>query len=60
MHSSMKLSYYALLKQKKLSVFDCPGIKTDETASGALEDDLKKAIDGHVINNYTVIHNFLN
>lgn len=45
---------------KKLSVFDCPGIKTDETASGVLEDDLKKAIDGQVINNYTVIHYFLN
>lgn len=45
---------------KKLSVFDCPGIKTDEKASGVLGDDLKKAIDGHVINNNTVIHYFLN
>lgn len=59
MHSSMKLSYYTLLKPKKLSIFDSPGIKTDETAGGALEDDLKKAIDGQVINNYTVIHYLL-
>lgn len=44
---------------KKLSIFDSPGIKTDETAGGALEDDLKKAIDGQVINNYTVIHYLL-
>lgn len=45
---------------KKLSVFDCPGIKTDEIGSGVLEGDLKKTIEGHIMNSYMVIYFFLN
>lgn len=43
---------------KKLSVFDCPGIKTDVISSGVLEGDLEKIIEGHVMNGYMVIYFF--
>lgn len=43
---------------KKLSVFDCPGIKTDVINSGVLEGDLEKLIEGHVMNGYMVIYFF--
>lgn len=61
LHTRESFVFYAQLHEvvilntpetKKLSVFDCPGIKTDETASGVLEEDLEKVINGNVIKNY--------
>lgn len=64
LHTRESFVFYAQLHEvvilntpetKKLSVFDCPRIKTDETASGVLEEDLEKVINGNVIKNYKVI-----
>lgn len=39
-------------------MFDCLGIKIDVISSGVFEGDLKKIIEGYVMNGYMVIYFF--